>query len=505
MSWSVEEKVRKYKEITKRELILSMVSWSIFILVYWLSFYELYTLCKFGRFKNNIAVLLVCMAFFLTWFIIKIIRIVKKPKVIPQQSENRYEIYSRYKIIWNCAIALIIVLITSVYGVKIYNSAINYNGKLSWILHDLKSKRTVKLENNNIYDSGIEGIFKDINKKIHMPEKLYVASNFRLNFDSSGKITSFDTFLYGKNDKGNLESYLISYNSNKSEKITIYLNGNANASYNEDKLFEPFINTMKVIPLKETVSKWPNEHYGILYSGKRSFGYNTEGIVYIDSKGNTNSVVNAHSEIIGYTVSVYVPGKENKLTPVRYNLTEDINNIKTEKFSQEDKNSSKPSNNSAEEFYLSKEVGYRLEVTGAALGSRAYALTQTTDGGGTWKTINEDPFSGRTGAAAGITFLNDKLGFLCLSHSGGSVGQLYRTEDGGISYKEVNFPEVKVSLSSGETYTPFDFPGMPYEKDGTINVLVGQGSDGDHNGGSKALYQSTDKGITWKYIKEAEK
>lgn len=505
MSWSVEGKVEKYKQITKRELISSMVSWSIFILVYWLSFYELYTLCRFGRFKNNIAVLLVCMAFFLTWFIIQIIRIVKKPKVIPQQSEDRYEFYSRCKIIWNCAMALIIVLITCFYGVKIYNSAINYNGKLSWILHDLKSKRTVKLENSNIYNNGIEGIFTDINKKVHMPEKLYVANNFSLNFDSAGKITSFDTFLYGKNDKGDSESYLISYNSKKSENITIYLDGYVNANYNEDKLLEPFIKTMKVIPLEETVSRWPDEQYGILYSGKRSFGYNTEGIVYIDSEGNTNSAVNAHSEIIGYTVSVYVPGKENKITPVRYNLTDSLDNIKAEEPSQDDKKSSNQSNNIADEFYLSKQVGYRLEITGAALGSRAYSLTGTNDGGQTWKTINSDPFSGRLGSAAGITFLNDKLGFLCLSHSGGSRGQLYRTEDGGASYKEVNFPEVKVALSGGETYNPFDLPEMPYEKDGILNVLVGQGSDGDYNGGCKALYQSTDNGIIWKYIKEDEK
>ncbi len=44
---------------------------------------------------------------------------------------------------------------------------------------------------------------------------------------------------------------------------------------------------------------------------------------------------------------------------------------------------------------------------------------------------------------------------------------------------------------------------MPYEKDGSFNVLVGQGSDGDHNGGSKALYKSKDNGITWQYINES--
>lgn len=39
-----------------------------------------------------------------------------------------------------------------------------------------------------------------------------------------------------KNDKGKLESYLISYNSKKSGNITVYLKGYVNANYNDDKL-----------------------------------------------------------------------------------------------------------------------------------------------------------------------------------------------------------------------------------------------------------------------------
>lgn len=497
--------MKKCKQVTKKGLILSIITCSIFILVYWISFYELYTLCRLGRVNNNITVLLGCMLFFLAWFIILIIRIVKKPAAAAQDSVDSYKLYSRCKIIWICTVTIILLLITCFYGVKIYHNAINYNGKLSWFLRDLKNKRTVKLENDNIYKNGIEGIFTDINKKVDMPKKLYVASNFSLNFDSYGKITSFDTYLYGKNTKGELESYLISYNSNKSENITIYLNGHVNADYSDDKLLEPLIKTMKVIPLKKTVKNWPENQFGILYYGKRSFGYNTNGIVYIDSKGNTNSVVNASSEIIGYTVSVYVPGKESKYTPVRYNLTDGLGNIKTSNSSKENKKIFDQSDNAADKFYLSKLVGYRLEVTAAAAGSRSYSLDGTTDGGATWKTVNADPFSGMTGVAAGITFLNNKLGFICLSHSGGKNGELYRTEDGGVSYTKVDFPEIKVTLSSGKAYNPFDLPGMPYEKDGILNVLMGQGSDGDYNGGCKGLYQSKDNGITWKYVKEVNK
>ncbi len=497
--------MKKHKKVTKRGLILSIVTYSIFILVYWTSFYELYTLCKLGRVHNNIAVLLGCLVFFVAWLVILIVRIVKKPAVEEDQSVDENKSYSRQKTIWTCSVIIIIVLITGFYGVKIYNSSINFNGKLSWVLRDLKNKRSVEFQHNNIYENGIDGIFTDINKKNQMPKKLYVSSNFSLTFDSYGKITSFDTYLYGKNTKGKLESYLISYDSNKSKNITLYLNGYVNANYSEDKLLEPLIKTMKVIPLKKTVSGWNEKQYGILYSGKRSFGYNSAGIVNINSKGITNSIFNTSSEIIGYTVSVYVPGKENKYTPVRYNLTDGPNNIKTAEPSKVNKPIFDESYNATDEFYLSKQVGYRLEVTAAAAGSRSYSLNVTKNGGKTWNEINADPFSSKLGSAAGITFLNDKLGFLCLSNNGGAKGQLYRTEDGGISYKMVDFPDVKVALSGTGTYNPFDLPGMPSEKDGSLNILVGQGSDGDYNGGSKALYQSKDKGTTWVYVKETGK
>lgn len=485
----------------KKRLVLSMITHPVFILVYWIAFYELYTLCQFGRINNNIIILSGCMLFFLIWFIILIIRIIKKPADEPDHVMDEPK---SYKIVWTCTAIIVIILTTAFYGAKIYHSAVNYNGKLSWFLNDLKNKRTVKLEHSNIYESGIEGIFTDISKKISMPEKLYVATSFSLNFDTNGTITSFDTFVYGKNEKGKLKSYLISYNRNKSGNITIYLNGYAKADYNEDKLIKPLISTMKVIPLKKTVSSWNEKQYGILYYGKRSWGYNTNGIIYINSKGDTKTAVDAASEIIGYTVSVFVPGKENKYTPARYILAEDLENIKADSLnSDKDENIYDQSGMDKEVFYLSKKTGYRLEITGAACGSRSYSLNGTSDGGTTWKVINEDPFNGMVGTAAGITFINDKLGFLCLSHNGGNNGELYRTEDGGLTYKKVDFPERKVTLSGGGTYNPFDLPGMPYEKEGSLDILVGQGSDGDYNGGCKALYQSKDQGKTWNYIKEA--
>lgn len=507
--------MKKSKQITIFSKLLSIIINPIFILVYWISFYELYTLCRFGRVDHNITILFICMLFFLACIIYLIIAIRKKNMISPQYPTDDYTFdenskrkwsKSSLKTIWTYIAIIIMVIITVFYGAKIYHSATNFRGKLSWVLHDLGHKKEIKLEHNNIYEDGIEGLFNDINDKVHMPETLYVSDDFSLEFDSDGTIQSIYGFLYGKNDKDELESYLISYDSNKSKKIIISLNGYVNADFNEDKRLEPLIDTMKAIPLKETVSNWNENQYGILYYGKRSFGFNKEGIVYIDSEGNTKSPGEIHSEIIGYTVSVYVPGKEDIYTPVRYNLVEDLNNIKGDKLNKnENRKPMSTANSEDKEFYLSDSIGYKLRVVGAAAGSRFYSLEGTKDGGATWDIINEDPFMGRGGGASGVAFINEKLGFIALSHSGGSYGELYRTEDGGLSFEIIDIPKIDVTLNNGSVISPFDFPKMPYEENGVLNVLVGQGSDGDYNGNSSVLYQSKDNGITWEYIEEVKK
>jgi len=81
------------------------------------------------------------------------------------------------------------------------------------------------------------GLFNDINNKINMPKTLYISEYFSLDFETDGEITSFYGFFYGKNDKDELESYLISYDINKSKKIDIYLNGDKAKYYEGSCIF----------------------------------------------------------------------------------------------------------------------------------------------------------------------------------------------------------------------------------------------------------------------------
>lgn len=482
-----------------KRILISLLINPIFLIGYWIFVQKLALISKYGNINKNLPILLLSIVLLISISLFTTIKIIKN-------GEFKLKKLVDLKA-WKYISIIFFVSITLFYGVNIYKSATNFGGKLAWYIVRLKNERSVKFEHNNLYQYGVEGIFEDINKKITLPKKLYIVNNFSIKFNSDGKITSLYTFIHGKNDNGKEETYLISYDKNKSENITIHLNGYAAPNYNDDKLLEPLIETVNVIPIQQAVSKWNEEQYGLIYYGKRNWGYNTNGIINIDKEGKEYSLENASAEIIGYTVSLFVPGKEKVITPARYNLIGNPNWSKPSTTPNQAPSDEKKNEltNTNEQFFQSKEVGYKLNVTDKALGSTFYSLSKTTDGGNTWTVINNDPYSGTVGGASGIVFLDDKLGFLGAVNPSGNEGTIYRTDDGGITFKKVNYSPHEVKLSNGHFIKPFDTPSMPFEKDGVLSMLVGQGSDGDYNGNSSELYQSEDKGQTWKFVKEVKK
>lgn len=147
-------------------------------------------------------------------------------------------------------------------------------------------------------------------------------------------------------------------------------------------------------------------------------------------------------------------------------------------------------------------VRYRMVCVDAALGSRAYALLKSTDGGSSWYVQAINPFDGQLGMGIDFTFLTEEYGFATLMHNGGDEADLYVTEDGGRSYHPSAFQGIGVELEDGYYYNPYDYPQMPYEEKGRLYVLCGQGMDGDYAGGDQAgmaLFESTDHGYTFLY------
>lgn len=480
------------------------------LIIYGILCFYLYSLSQYGGVKKKVPIIIGSVFLMLLWFLWCYY---KKTKVIGEDQE-KLELTKKISIrpkkmtfikLWFFIACFILLATTFITSIKIYQSAIPYNGKLSWFIEDLKNRRQISFVHNNIYENDITGIFDEIESKIKLPEDLYLSYNFKLKFRNDGTITSFDTYVYGKDKKGQIESFLISYDENKSKKIIVYLNGFVGADFNEEKKLQPLIDILQWIPLEDTVSPWNEDQYEILYAGVRDWGYNTEGILYVDEVGNMWREDNSTRKILGYTVSVYIPGKEDLHTPARfiYEGKNSFTDSPTVNENHNDKWKLGYSYNEGEEtFFINEKLGYQLSVVDSALGSRFYALLQTKDGGENWKTINEDPYLNHTGVSSGITFINESLGFIALSHSGGIQAELYRTTDGGLSYEEIPLPTIEVPLGEDQVQGPFDFPKMPYEENGKILLLVGQGQDGDYKSGIQALYQSEDQGETWIFVKE---
>ncbi|MGL5381271.1 WD40/YVTN/BNR-like repeat-containing protein [Clostridium sp.] len=490
------------KEKIKR-ITIEFITSPINLILYWILCYGLTDLCMYGRYNNNIYIFLIPLVLFIFIIIFYIIRINKS-------TERKLKLLNSK--IWKCISLIIILTITLFYGVKIYKSATNYGGKLSWVIKRVENERSLDFNNNNIYQYGVKGIFEDINKKYKLPEKLYLLNDLNIKFEKDGTITYFEAFVYGKDKNEKEETYLIYYDKNKSKDIKLILNGIANSDYSNDKLLDPLFETAELISLKDTVSKWNGNEFGLLYKGKVNWEGNREGIVVINKNGEEIPLNLLEGKLVGYPVSIYIPNKE-EVVPVRYNLLTDSywfkylntdeEDIKNE--NQQEWNVIKGDSGVKDEFYLYDGVRYKLNIDDKASGSFFYSLHKTNDGGNNWFVINENPFNGLSGEAYGIYFIDENIGFIGISRNGGCEGDLYRTEDGGKSFSKVEFEEKMVTGDNGVSIMPFDYPSIPYEKDGKHYVNIGQGADGDYDGNSSLIYSSNDNGRTWEYIEKTDK
>jgi hypothetical protein len=149
-----------------------------------------------------------------------------------------------------------------------------------------------------------------------------MTNSIDIKFKKDGTITSIDTYIYGFDENYNLKSgYLVYYDKTKGDKITIHKQdwgSGGTTKYNPDNALSIVINMMNKIPVEQDVKQWNESGYAIMYKGIRSFGYNLEGIIFIDKDGKVTIPKIAQQEIKGPAVSVYCPGKEQTITPKRY-------------------------------------------------------------------------------------------------------------------------------------------------------------------------------------------
>ena len=145
--------------------------------------------------------------------------------------------------------------------------------------------------------------------------------------------------------------------------------------------------------------------------------------------------------------------------------------------------------------FLNKDIGYMLQFEDYALGGVTFGhILKSTDGGKTWNIINNGIGSLNEGtyrSGSQILFVNEEIAFITMPYASGDKAELYYSNDGGVTF-------TKITLDDGQIYDYYELPTL---EDGKLYLEVGQGNDGDYNGGDSRKYYSEDNGKTWIEIK----
>ena len=402
---------------------------------------------------------------------------------------------------------IVLVTITGIFGTRIVESGMKYNGKLSWKIDEWTRSKKITLERNNIYENGIEGIFADLETKLDLPDELYLVNQFSVKFNYEGTITEIYSFFYGRDESGKTRTYLLDYNNRKSDKMTVWMDGNAGAEYEEVDKMQPLFDLMKYVNLQDEIRGYNNEQgssiFELKYLGYREIASSMNLCVLGQDGANMHldSVMEENGKYAGYEFSVYTPDKDGVLV-TRY--MDGYHRIIIDEPEPEEKYEIGKSTSVREDgsvyYFLNETIGWRLVVIDAAAGSRWYVIESTIDGGANWNRIEPDPFNGELfGVADSIQFLDEQVGFVLMSGASESHSRLYRTTDGGNSFALVELPTESIDIEIPDL-AEHDYITMPYKENDVLKVSLRLER---YNWGS-IYFESNDNGETWNYTGVSE-
>lgn len=382
------------------------------------------------------------------------------------------------------------------------------------------NQKKLSFSHNNLFEDGPEGVLTDLGEVFALPKELYIANSFEMTFDGTGTIQTLDSFIYGKDENGEKQTYLISYDAKQDEKMTVWADGEVNASYDNDMRLEPML-ILQGADYEQQVEAWSKNRgsdiYELLYYGRHSFAQ-LDGVRFLSGDADGDGVdqgkysftqLTNGGEIVGFEVSLHIPATED-ITPVRYIMEPEYISQKTldeeqaAQTAEESKDAGTWTVDRTDEtmyFFLDNSRGWRLVVTGAAAGSRSYKLEKTGDGGNTWETGNTDPFEGEMGTSEGLIFFDENVGFAGITGASQSYSKLYVTRDGGKTLTRIQLPMdtvtelPEIAEECGFTIADYDYYEMPEKNGDTLIVRV----ETEANGDSGIVFQSDDMGETWVY------
>ena len=458
-------------------------------------------LCMYGGIRRRVPTIAGCGLLLFIWFVLWTLIYHKKFKC----SECRFP-KTLFRIIF-CMKLMVLLTIVVFFGTRIIESGMKYNGKLSWKIDEWIRSKKITLEHNNIYEDGIEGIFEDLETKLDLPEELYLVNQFSVKFNYEGTITDIYSFFYGRDDSGKTRTYLLDYSNRKSDKMTVWMDGNAGGEYDEADKMQPLFDLMNHVDLKKELSGYNNEQsscdFELKYFGYREITSSTD-LCVLDQDGASiplDSVLTENGKYSGYEFAVYTPDKDGVLVS-RY--MDGYHRIIIDESEPEVKYEIGKSTSVREDgsvYYLINESkGWRLVVIDAAAGSRWYVIESTSDGGKNWNRIEPDPFNGElSGVADSIQFLDEQIGFVLMSGASESHSRLYRTTDGGNSFSMVELPIELIDVEIPDL-AEHDYITMPYVENSVLKVSLRLEK---YDCGS-IYFESRDNGETWYYTGVSE-
>ena len=458
-------------------------------------------LCMYGGIRRRVPTIAGCGLLLFIWFVLWTLIYHKKFKC----SECRFP-KTLFRIIF-CMKLMVLLTIVVFFGTRIIESGMKYNGKLSWKIDEWIRSKKITLEHNNIYEDGIEGIFEDLETKLDLPEELYLVNQFSVKFNYEGTITDIYSFFYGRDDSGKTRTYLLDYSNRKSDKMTVWMDGNSGGEYDEADKMQPLFDLMNHVDLKNELSGYNNEQsscdFELKYFGYREITSSTD-LCVLDQDGASiplDSVLTENGKFSGYEFAVYTPDKDGVLVS-RY--MDGYHRIIIDESEPEVKYEIGKSTSVREDgsvYYLINESkGWRLVVIDAAAGSRWYVIESTSDGGKNWNRIEPDPFNGElSGVADSIQFLDEQIGFVLMSGASESHSRLYRTTNGGNSFSMVDLPKELIDIEIPDL-AEHDYITMPYVENSVLKVSLRLEK---YDCGS-IYFESRDNGETWYYVGVSE-
>lgn len=148
------------------------------------------------------------------------------------------------------------------------------------------------------------------------------------------------------------------------------------------------------------------------------------------------------------------------------------------------------SEGSAHEVFLNASLGFQVTNLGGGAGNFEYQFAQTTDGGKTWTKRS----TGRFSDIEGISFINDKIGYLLNNSPAYNITpDLFVTQDGGATWTEQKLP---IPGAYKSAFRSSDFPIFFSSMIGFIPVY---GLPAQNSTSNRFLYMlvTTNGGKTW--------